>query len=150
LLSKKDHQRLTADPGTTAQFDYSLSLLGPKATVVFAADGRRASRPGVGYCGTTVAASRGVIVNCYRVGDQPAQLATRQDAQSDIEDRASGQPDFTPAILDIWGGRRHRMYVADAAGSPVRVTAYEARAHFTRQFDVPGVLGGPVSTCPLP
>jgi hypothetical protein len=151
LLSKKDYQRLAADPGTTAHFDYSMSLLEPKATAVFAADGRRAYRPGIGYCGTTVSGvAKWVNVGCYSVGDQPALLAARLDAQPDIEDRASGQPDFTPVVLDFWGGHRHRMYVADATGLQVRVTAYEARAHFTRQFDVPGVLGGPVSSCPLP
>lgn len=151
LLSKKDYELLAADPGVTAHFDYSLSLLGPKATAVFAADGGRAFRPGIGYCGTTVSGTaKWVNVNCYRVGDQPALLAARLNAQPDIEDHTSGQPDFTPAILDFWGGRRHRMYVADATGLPVRVTAYEARAHFTRQFDVPGVLGGPPSSCPLP
>jgi hypothetical protein len=151
LLSKKDYQRLAADPGTTAHFDYSLSLLDPGATAVFAADSRRALRPGIGYCGATATASSNrVHVDCYRVGDQPAMLAARQDGQSSIQDRASGHADFTPAILDFWGGRRHHMYVADAAASPVRVTAYEARAHFTRQFELPGVLGGPVSSCPLP
>ncbi|HTQ36705.1 MAG TPA: hypothetical protein VMH77_06690 [Steroidobacteraceae bacterium] len=151
LLSKKDYQRLAADPGTTTHIDYSLSLLGPRATAVFKADGRGAFRAGVGHCGAIASrADKGAGVYCYRIGSQPALLAARLDGRSNIEDRASGYPDFTPAILDFWGGRLHYMYVADAAASQVRVTAYEARAHFTRQFDVPGVLGGPVSSCPLP
>jgi hypothetical protein len=152
LMSRKDYQRLSAAPGTTAHFDYSLSLLNPTATTVFAADGRRAFRSGVGYCSAALnpyLAGR-VNVDCYRTGDQPALLAVRWDGQPDIEDRPSLSPNYTPAILDFWGGSRHRMVVAGAAASQVRVTAYEARAHFTRQFDVPGVLGAPVSSCPIP
>jgi hypothetical protein len=151
LLSKKDYQRLTTDPGATAHVDYSLSLLNRKATTVLAVDGRGAFRSGVGHCGAIASRTdKGAGVYCYRVGDQPALLAARLDGQPDVEDRPSGYPDFTPAIFDFWGGHLHYMHVADAAASQVRVTAYEARAHFTRQFDVPGVLGGPASACPPP
>jgi len=151
LLSKKDYQRLAADPGTTAHVEYSLSLLGPKATTVFAADGRGAFRAGIGHCGAIVRPeNKGAGVYCYRVGSQPALLAARLDGHSNIEDSPSGYPDFTPAVLDFWGGHLHYMYVADGAARQIRVTEYKARAHFTRQFDVPGVLGGPVSSCPVP
>lgn len=151
LLSKKDYQRLAADPGTTTHVDYSLSLLAPRATTVFAANGRGAFRADVGHCGALARSpDKGAHVYCYVAGSQPALLAARLDGHSSIEDRASGHPDFTPAIFDFWGGHLNYTYVVDGAASPVRVTAYEARAHFTRQFDVPGVLGGPVSACPLP
>jgi hypothetical protein len=151
LLSKKDYQRLAAGPGTTTHIDYSLSLLKPKATAVFAVNGKGAFRSNIGHCGAIAnPASKGANVYCYVAGSQPALLAARVDGQSDIEDRPSGYPDFTPAMLGFWGGHLYRAYVADAAELQVRVTAYEARAHFTRQFDVPGVLGGPVSSCALP
>jgi hypothetical protein len=151
LLPKAVYQRLAADPGVVAHVDYSLSLLAPGASAVIAADGARAYRAGIGYCDAAPNGdSSAVLVNCYRVGDQPALLAARAEGKPDIEDRSSGNPDFTPAVLDFWGGRRHRMFVMDAATPRVRVTAYEARAHFSRRFDVPGVLGGPVSSCPPP
>jgi hypothetical protein len=118
---------------------------------VFAADGRHAYRPGIGFCGASDRYSdRNAFVNCYVVGDQPALLTARLEGQPGVDDRPGGAPDFTPALLDFWGGDRHYMNVAAAAAKQLRVTAYEARAHFTRQFDVPGVLGGPVSSCPLP
>ncbi len=153
MLSKEQYQRLVADPSVTMHVDYSLSLLAPGATAVFTADHRRKFHDGIGYCGARVYRTTGEVgVNCYRVGDQPALLVARMEGQPDIEGRASGEPDFAPAMVDFWGGHRHYIQLpgSDGATPRVQVTAYEARAHFTRQFDVPGVLGGPVSSCPLP
>jgi hypothetical protein len=57
--------------------------------------------------------------------------------------------DFTPAALDFWGGQRSDMQlVAHGTEVPrVKVTTYQARAHFDRQLVRPGVLGGPASAC---
>jgi hypothetical protein len=39
---------------------------------------------------------------------------------------------------------------AEATPTPrVRITVCEARTHFDREIDVPGVLGGPLSACPI-
>jgi hypothetical protein len=151
MLSKAQYQKLAEDPSVTTHVEYSLSLLAPSATAVFNADGKREFREGIGYCGARIYATGDVNVNCYRSGDQPALLMAKLEGQPDIESRASGDPDFTPAMLDFWGGRRHYMqlHVKDVTTARVQVTAYEARAHFTRRFDVPGVLGGPVSSCPV-
>jgi hypothetical protein len=153
MLSKEQYQRLVADPSVTTHVDYSLSLLAPGSTAAFAADGRREFHDGIGYCGATVYRSTGEAnIDCYRTGDQPALFVARVEGRSDIEGRASRLPDFTPAMFDFWSGRRHniQLRVTDAPTPRVQVTAYEARVHFTRQFDVPGILGGPVSSCPLP
>lgn len=151
LLSRKEYERLAADAGTTAHLDYSLSLLEPRATGVFAVNGQGAFRKDLGHCGGIAnTEGGGATIYCYRAGNQPALLTARLDGQPNIEDRASGYPDFTPAMFEFLGGKLHSMYVADAAESQVRVTEYEARAHFSRQFQLPGVLGGPVSSCPLP
>jgi ABC-type transport system involved in cytochrome c biogenesis permease component len=152
MLSKPQYEKLAADPSVTTHIEYSLSLLAPSATAVFNGDGKREFREGIGYCGAHILATGVVTVNCYRTGEQPALLMARLEGQPDIESRASGDPDFTPAVLDFSGGRRHyiQFHVTDVTTARVQVTAYEARAHFTRQFDVPGVLGGPVSSCPVP
>lgn len=153
LLSKQDYLRLAADSSVSAHIDYSLSLMEPKASAAFTADGRRAFHSGIGYCGAVFdRAKRRIDVDCYRAGDQPALLVARLEGQSDIEGRASSFPDFTPAALDFWGGRRHRVELraADTIAPRVQVTAYEGRVHFNRQVDVPGVLGGPASSCPAP
>jgi hypothetical protein len=152
LLSKQDYQRLVADPGVSAHFDYALSLLEPTATAAFTADGRRAVHEGIGYCGAGVDRATGSVdVDCYRLGEQPALFTARLQGQPDILGKASSYADFTPAVLDFWGGQRHRVQLRAAAAAPtVQVAAYEPRVHFSRQFDVPGVLGGSASSCPAP
>ncbi len=153
LLSKQDYQRLAADSTVSAHIDYSLSLMESKASMAITADGQRTFHSGIGYCGAGFdRATRRIDVDCYRTGAQPALLVARLEGQSDIEGRASSYPDFTPAALDFWGGQRHRVELraADSKAPRVQVTAYEGRVHFTRKVDVPGVLGGPPSSCPAP
>lgn len=148
MLSKQDYERLVADPGITTHLDYSLSLLQPEETAVFTADGSRSYQSGIGFCGAPEHAWAGEeLVTCHVVGDQPALLAVGFEGDSSQADRPGGELDFTPAVLDFWGGRRHAIRLDDVTGRQVRVTTYEARAHFSRQFDVPGMLGG-VSSCP--
>jgi hypothetical protein len=99
-----------------------------------------------------------VAVSCFKPGAQPALLEANVDgtAESTITPAGMNRPnrgaDFTPAWLDFWGGYRHDMQlvVRGAEVPRVNVTAYEARAHFDRQIVVPGVLGGPIATCPAP
>lgn len=153
LLSRADYERLAALGDVETHIDYSLSLLAPAATAEFAADGRRAFYPGIGYCGATLDRFTGLVhVDCFKAGVRPAQLVANLDGAPDIESKASGRPDFTPAALDFWGGRRYRMQLRTQGGNAPRVklTAFEARAHFNRQIVVPGVLGGSVSACPAP
>jgi hypothetical protein len=153
LLPKQDYARLAAEATAATHIDYSLSLLEPRATAAFTADGQRALHAGIGYCGAPFDRATGKVdVDCYRFGSQPALLVARFEGQPGIEGRASSHADFTPAALDFWGGQRHRIPLrASGAGAPrVQVTAYEGRAHFNRQFIVPGVLGGPASSCPAP
>jgi hypothetical protein len=153
LVSKRDYQRLAADSSVTAHIDYSISLMQARASAAFTADGRRSFHPGIGYCGANFDRAIGKVgIDCYRLGDQPAVLVAKLAGQADSEGRASSGPDFTPAALDFWGGKRHGIQLrADVAAAPeVQVTVYEGRAHFERSFDVPGVLGGPASACPAP
>lgn len=153
LLKREDYERLAAQVGVEIQVDYSMTLLAAQATSEFLADGQRAWRPGIGYCSATFDRARGVVsVNCYKWGAQPALLAANIAGRPDIERKISRWPDYTPAILDFWGGTHHDMSLTSQGPETPRVivTAYRARTHFDRQIVVPGVLGGSVSACPAP
>ena len=116
-------------------------------------DGRRAWRPGIGYCGAEFDRAQGAVrVDCYKWGAQPALLVANTVGGSDINPQTGGPPDYTPAAIDFWGGRRHNVSLASPGGETPRVivTTYRARAHFDRTVVVPGVIGGPVSSCPAP
>jgi hypothetical protein len=153
LLSRSDYERLAAMVDIKTEIAYSVSLLAPAATAEFAADGRRAFHQGIGYCSAVFdRSSRLVDVDCFKAGPQPAQLVAHLAGAPDTESRTSGNPDFVPAFLDFWGGKRHVMQLRSRDGDVprVKVTALEARVHFDRKVVVPGVLGGPVSACPAP
>jgi hypothetical protein len=152
LVSKADLARLAATAGVETRIDYSLSLLSPRSSVQIAADGRRHHHSGIGYCDARFDRSVGsVVVSCFKPGPQPALLTARLAGVADATAVPSRGASFTPAVLDFWGGTRHRMTLA-ARGTDVPqviVTAYQARDHFDRQVIVPGVLGG-AGSCPLP
>jgi hypothetical protein len=153
LLSRNDFARLAAAHDVETQIDYSLSLAAPASQAHFLADGRRASYPGIGYCSAKFDRATSVVdVDCFKAGVPPAQLVANLDGAPQAESKASGFPDFMPAVLNFWGGQRHTMQLhANGSEVPwVSVTAYQARAHFDRRFVVPGVFGGPVSQCPAP
>jgi hypothetical protein len=153
LVSKSELARLTAAPGVETRIDYSLSLLSPKNSVQFLADGSRRHYSGIGYCDASFDRSVGSIaVSCFKPGAQPSLLTARLAGADQSTEVASRGANFTPAVIDFWGGFRHRMTLV-ARGNDVPqvvVTAYQARDHFDRQIIVPGVLGGPASACPLP
>ncbi len=134
--------------------DYSLSVLAPTTSVELVANGQRAYHAGLGWCDATVDRSVGnVDVRCYTPGAQPARIvANVVGADEAAAVTAHATMDYTPAVLDFWGGERHRMTLKYAGTDVPRVTvtAYAPRAHFDRHYVVPGVLGGPVSACPAP
>jgi hypothetical protein len=151
VLPRADYARLAAISDIRARVDYSFSVLAPIAATELMADGRRDRHARLGWCGAIADKAAGnVTVTCYKPGAQPAML-TANLVGAPEDDAILSQPlDYTPAFLDFWGGQRHRMVLKYAGGGTprVKVTAYEVRAHFDRQYDVPGVLGGPVSACP--
>jgi hypothetical protein len=152
LLPRSTYDRLAQSHNVQTEIHYFLRLLAPEASAEFLADGRREFYPGLGYCSAAFNPAGGVVnVNCFKPGPQPAQIvASLADTAS--AGSPSGAPDFTPAALDFWGGRRHLMSLrADGNDIPrVHVTAFAAIAHFDRRIVVPGVLGGPVSACLAP
>jgi hypothetical protein len=153
LLPRSTYDRLAHSHDVQTEIHYFLRLLAPEASAEFLADGRREFYPGLGYCGATFNPAGGVVnVNCFKPGPQPAQIVASLAGTPASAGSPSGAPDFTPAALDFWGGRRHLMRLrADGNGIPrVHVTAFAALAHFDRRIVVPGVLGGPVSACPAP
>lgn len=153
LLSKGDIERLAAVPGVQMQIDYSLSLAAPVAEARFLADGRRASFPGIGYCSAKFDRVTGsVAVDCFKAGAQPSQLVASLEGAPELGSRVSGYPNYRPAVLTLWGGGIQSIQLpAKGDAVPlVKVTAYQARAHFDRHFVVAGVLGGPVPQCPVP
>jgi hypothetical protein len=149
LLSKDEQQRLAAMPGVESHFNYSLSLLEPVASATLVPGAARSYAPGIGYCSVTKAANL-LTVECFKPGIQPAQLIAQVEGAS-YTLPPSRRTDFTPAALELWGGAHFKttLYAKGLAEPQVRLTAYEARAHFDREIDVPGVLGGPLSTCPI-
>jgi len=153
LLSNADYARLAATEGIQTQIQYWLNLLEPRSEARFVADGRRQYYSGIGYCSATHdAALKRVDVDCYKAGFLPAQLMANLEGAPEIDGRLNSYPDYTPKLLNFWGGRRYSMQLpVSSAGTPrIRITAYAAKAHFERQFIVPGVLGGAVSACPIP
>ncbi|HXC60329.1 MAG TPA: hypothetical protein VN645_13530 [Steroidobacteraceae bacterium] len=152
LLPAADAKRFASTAGVETRLDYSLSLLAAKHKVQFAADGQRNHYPGIGYCGANFDRSTGAVaVSCFKPGAQPAMLTAGLEGAADSV-ISNHRIDFTPAALDFWGGFRHRVQlIAHGTEIPrVEVTVYEARAHFDKQFTVPGVLGGLPSACPVP
>jgi hypothetical protein len=150
-LPRSTYDLLAHSGDVRTEIHYFLRLLAPEASAEFLADGRREFYPGLGYCGATFNPAGGVVnVDCFKPGPQPAQILARLAGAPASAGSPSGLPDFTPAALDFWGGRRHLMKLrADGNGIPrVRVTAFAALAPFDRRITVPGVLGGPVSACP--
>jgi hypothetical protein len=153
LLPRSTYDRLARSRDVEAEIHYFLNLLAPKASAAFLADGRRTFYPGLGYCSATVSVAGGMVdVDCFKWGVQPAQVVASLADMPGSAGSPSGYPDFVPAVLDFWGGQRHLMRLhAGGSGIPrVKVTAFAAVTHFERQIVVPGVLGGPISTCPAP
>jgi len=153
LLPAADAKRLASDPVVETHLNYSLSLLAPKNTAQFPADGSRNYYDGIGYCGADFDRTSGeVAVSCFKPGAQPAFLAASIEGSTESAVPRPLPMNFAPVALDFWGGKRDDIRLA-AHGSEiprVTVTAYEARAHFDRRFIRPGVLGGTGATCPLP
>jgi len=153
LLPRKTYEQLAHNRNVQTEIHYFLSLLAPEASAEFQADGRREFYPRLGYCGATFNPESGVVnVDCFKAGPQPAQIVATLAGTPPSAGTPSGFPDFTPAVLDFWGGRRYLMRLRAAGnGVPrIQVTAFTALAHFDRRIVVPGILGGPVSACPAP
>jgi len=156
LLTLEEQQRLAATPGVESHFVYSLSLLQPVAAATIEAGAPRRYLAGIGYCSATATANvmqtppHVIHVDCFKPGEQPAQLiAALESATENLVHMRS--TDFTPAALELWDGKYFNvaLFTSEVPAPRVRLTAYEARAHFDREIVVPGVLGGPLATCPL-
>jgi hypothetical protein len=153
LLPREIYEQLAHSRNVQTEIHYFLRLLAPAASAEFLADGRREFYPGLGYCGATFNPEGGVVnVDCFKPGPQPAQIVAGLAGTPPSAGSPSGFPDFTPAALDFWGGRRHLMRIRAAGnGVPrVQVTAFAVLARVDRRIVVPGILGGPVSACPAP
>ena len=157
LLSRSDYARLAATRGIEAQVEYSVNLLGPAAEARIIADGRREYYPGIGHCSADFdPALRRIIVDCFKAGALPVQLVANLEGAPEnapeIAGKTSGLPHYAPTLINFWGGRRFTIELpfAEKAAPRVIVTAFKPRAHFTRKFVVPGVLGGTAAACPAP
>jgi hypothetical protein len=153
LISRPEFGALSSNPNTRLQLNYSFSLLSVEHSVELAADGHRARYEGIGYCGATHDTLKSeVLIDCFVSGEQPAQLQAQIVGQPEASARRSRVPDYVPDALDVLGGRRHFIPLpAHGVNTPrVKITTYEARAHFDRQLVVPGVLGGLPVDCPAP
>jgi hypothetical protein len=152
LLSRADYHRFAATEGMETQIDYSLNLLAPTKEARLIADGGRQYYPGIGYCSATFDPGLGrVNVDCYKAGALPAQVVANLEGAPEIAGKAS-LPNYIPTLLNFWGGRQYTIELPATGKSIPRVivTAFKARAHFSRQFVLPGVLGGAAVSCPTP
>jgi pimeloyl-ACP methyl ester carboxylesterase len=151
LLPRAPAERLAAEPATRLVLDYALTLLAPNEVELSVGGGRRAL-PYVGYCSADLEPSgTAVRIECIKRGTQPA-LITAGFAGA-LEKVDIGFPSYAPAWLAPLTGQRYEVTLRVPAGvdrGKVVLTAYEARAHFDRRVETPGVLGGPVADCPLP
>jgi hypothetical protein len=153
LLSRQDFNRLAASP-VRLSLTYAVSLLQPRAAAELDVDGVRRHIPGIGYCDAEFDAAHSVIkVNCFKQGEQSAQLTANLLSGAADTEIASNFPDYTPAALELLGGRHHNMTLTDVPrvdAARVRLTSYEARAHFERDVVMEGVLGASATACPPP
>jgi pimeloyl-ACP methyl ester carboxylesterase len=129
-----------------------LALLAP-TTAELVADGQRRHVPGFGYCAATHdVADSTLAVDCFKRGTQPALLALEIPG-APLRTHRTPWPDYGPAWLEVLSGRRYQFTLQVPAGadhSRVKLTAYDARSHFERAVERPGVLGAPLAYCPLP
>jgi hypothetical protein len=129
-----------------------VSLLRAQTVAELDVDSVRRHIPGIGYCDAEFDAAHSVIkVNCFKQGEQPAQLTANLLSGAADTEIASNFPDYTPAALEILGGRHHSMALTDVPrvdAARVRLTTYEARAHFDRDVVIDGVLGADAAACP--
>jgi non-heme chloroperoxidase len=152
LLPTAAVERLEREPAARLRLDYSVSLLEPSA-VDLEVDGKRRYLPNVGYCGARYdAAASAIHVDCFKRGPQPALIAADIPG-APLRTTDTVYPDYTPDWLELLTGRRYELTIdvpAGVAHSRIVLTAYEARSHFDRQLEVPGILGGSLDKCPLP
>jgi hypothetical protein len=153
LLPHADAERLAATPGELA-IDYSLSLLKPAQTVELIVGAPRRFVEHFGHCGAQFdRATSAIKVECYKRGARAAQLTANLAGASGDTETASGSPDYTPTVFELFGGRRQIIVlrnVPEDRAARVTLTTYEAAAHFTRVVKFDGVLGGSAAACPLP
>ncbi|HET8698310.1 MAG TPA: alpha/beta hydrolase, partial [Gammaproteobacteria bacterium] len=151
LLPRGSAERLAAEPSTRLALDYALTLLAPNEVELPVGGGRR-TLPYVGYCSAELEPSTTAVkIDCIKRGTQPA-LITAGFAGA-LEKVDLGFPSYAPAWLAPLTGQRYELTLRVPGGvdrGKVVLTAYEARAHFDRRVETPGVLGGALADCPLP
>lgn len=153
LLPSAAVEGLGREPTTHLSLTYSLALLEP-TTAELAADGERRNVPRLGYCAATYdAAASTLAVDCFKRGAQPTSILAEIPGAPLRTVDTTGLANYEPAWLQVLTGRRHRLTLQVPAGvdaSKVKLTTYEARSHFQRTVERPGVLGAPLADCPLP
>jgi hypothetical protein len=153
LLPRKAYEHLRELP-VSLHLDYSVTLLTESRTAELAADGDDHYVPGFGFCSAHYAAPIASIkVDCFKRGAQPALMTAALLGAAPHSDVPSGYPDYMPALLELFSGKRHVMTlngVSPENSAHVKLTSFEPSAHFDRRVVSDGVLGGPPDKCPAP
>jgi len=143
-----------ASADTSLSVDYSLGLLRPVSSVTIPADGQRRHFEGFGFCDAQFdRATSTIAVDCFKRGAQPGQMTANLVGGSADLEVASEYPDYTPAVFEVLGGKRHIMVLRNVPkedAERVTLTNYEPQAHFNRRVITEGVLGAGEDACPLP
>lgn len=152
LLPVSAKKKLLNDNSTKLSLNYSLAVLSPN-THELEVDNIRRHLPGLGFCSAKLdPIKNNVVVNCFKRGAQPALFsaelkgipASRVDASI---------PNYSPKWFEIFSGRHYELTIQSPSllhQPRVLLTAYETEAFIKKNLEIPGLLGGSFSTCPVP
>ena len=133
------------------ELTYSLTLLKPREYRV-PADGKRHALSGLLYCSAKVdEADDRIEVDCFSAFEPSVQISAELNEIS--ASRVYGRVDFAPAWAQWPYSRRVRLAIRSprlATHDSVTVTAWDAAGTLVKALMMPGVLGAPADTCPLP
>ena len=139
LLPRAQYEEFAAQ-AARLRLDYSVSLLRPVLTVDVPVDDERRFFPGLGYCSAvTEARIRRTVLSCWMNQMHPALLVAYADGVPAMGMNV-GTPDYRPSMLGFLGDAEHTTTLP-AAVPTVRLTAFQAAAHVSRQVETSAILG---------
>ncbi len=153
-LLPADTQRLLGqDPSARLVMGLDVGVLAPTSHAL-PVDGARHALAGIGLCrARPQRQTNSIEVECHSVGPQPALVSASLAGLPDTRVDSRLTPRYTPGWLEALGRHHFTLTLTDAALVPspvVQVMAYDFRGLVHQEITNDGVLGGPLSECPLP
>jgi pimeloyl-ACP methyl ester carboxylesterase len=138
---------------TRLTLDFDLSLLAPTSHEL-PTDGHLHEIPGLGSCRAELdAAGNRIAVECTKNGAQPALMSAQLVGVNGTRVFNSSRPNYKAGWLDSISRERYELSIASpnlVDSSVIQLTSYEIESVFHKQLVSEGVLGGSLSSCPLP